>query len=224
MQRTKGKVIDFRRLLGERGQPSETLEFQPREMIFKQGDESDAVYYIQEGQVKLTVTADRLDHRLRRERAAVIEILQAGTFFGENALAPNRPRRTNNAVALTNVEAVKLSPSVLIDITRDDAELCATLLAHLVSLKNRLQEDLATSLIYDGEKRLARVLASISDLRSGGGSRPIPRISQQELADMVGVTRQRVNYLLGQFRKSGMITDENGITVRPAILKLAGKD
>jgi CRP-like cAMP-binding protein len=81
--------------------------FRKNQIIFSQGDRSESVFYIQKGGVKLVVTS-------RQGKEAVIEVLNGGSFFGENALAPNRHRRLNHAIAVTDVRAVRIDPDTML--------------------------------------------------------------------------------------------------------------
>lgn len=64
----------------------------------------------------------------------------------------------------------------------------------------RIPEDLVNNLLHSSEERLARVLLSLANLGRSGEAEPVPRLSQQDLANMIGVTRQRVNVLLKRLR------------------------
>jgi CRP-like cAMP-binding protein len=71
----------------------------------------------------------------------------------------------------------------------------------LIELRVRAQENFANNLLYSSEERLARVLSSIA--KSHKDAQAWPKVTQQELANVIGVTRQRVNVLLKRFRESG---------------------
>ena len=76
----KGREFNPRTFLGTIGQGRKTLTFAKKQGIFAQGDAADAVFYIQEGKVNLTVVS-------KTGREATIGILTDGDFFGEGALA-----------------------------------------------------------------------------------------------------------------------------------------
>ncbi len=164
------------------------------QVIFSQGDRSESVFFIQKGGVKLVVTS-------RQGQEAVIEVLNGGSFFGENALAPNRHRRLIHAIAVTDVRAVRIDPDTMLHMPHKDVDVCDAFISYLIELRVRVQENFANSLLYSSEERLARVLSSIAKLHKD--AQAWPKVTQQELANMIGVTRQRVNVLLKRFRESG---------------------
>jgi CRP/FNR family cyclic AMP-dependent transcriptional regulator len=78
----------------------------PKEQtIFAQGDGADAVFYIQEGKVKLTVVS-------KTGKEATIGILSAGSFFGEGALA-GQAVRMGSAAALTYCELLRVDKKAM---------------------------------------------------------------------------------------------------------------
>jgi len=137
----------------------------------------------------------------RQGKEAVIEVLHGGSFFGENALAPNRHRRLNHAIAVTDVRALRIDPDAMLHMLHKDVDVCDAFISSLIELRVRVPENFANNLLYSSEERLARVLSSIA--KSHKDAQAWPKVTQQELANMIGVTRQRVNVLLKRFRESG---------------------
>jgi CRP-like cAMP-binding protein len=169
--------------------------FRKKQIIFSRGDRSESVFYIQKGGVKLVVTS-------RQGKEAVIEVLNGGSFFGENALAPNRHRRPNQmAIALTDVRAVRIDPDTMLHMLHKNVDVCDAFISSLIELRVRVQENFANNLLYSSEERLALALSSIA--QSHQDAEASPKLTPQELANMIGITRQRVNVLLKRFRESG---------------------
>jgi hypothetical protein len=82
-----------------------------------------------------------------------------------------------------------------------DVDVCDAFISSLIELRVRVQENFANNLLYSSEKRLARALPidrAIAQRRSG-----LAQGHAEELANMIGVTRQRVDVLLKRFRESG---------------------
>jgi CRP-like cAMP-binding protein len=76
-------------------------------------------------------------------------------------------------------------------------------------------------LLNSGEKRLARALLLLADFGNGGKPEVIvPKIHQQELAEMVGTTRSRISFFMNRFRKLGLVAyrGQGHITIRNAKL------
>ena len=171
--------------------------FRKDQVIFSDGDPSDSVFYIQNGTVKLTVTSE-----IGRE--AIVAVLNGGSLFGENAVEANPPRRSSRAIALTDVRVWRIEPETMLRLIHRDPHACDAVISYLLKLHARTQGDLAYTLLYSSAKRLARALASLAQLGGSSKSHAVLKLSQQELAGMVGLTRQRVNVLMKQFRKSGV--------------------
>jgi CRP-like cAMP-binding protein len=91
-------------------------------------------------------------------------------------------------------------------------ELCDAVLGFLIKSNVQLQYDLASNLLHTVEERLARILSSLVESHKSGNN-PVSRITQQELAHMIGITRQRVNALLRKFRQSGSIEGTVDLTL-----------
>jgi CRP-like cAMP-binding protein len=93
-----------------------------------------------------------------------------------------------------------------------EQRLADVFIGYMVERHNRTQADLVDQLFNSSEKRLARALLLLS--RFGKKDHPeevIPSVSQETLAEMVGTTRQRVNYFMNKFRKLGFIDYKGGL-------------
>jgi CRP-like cAMP-binding protein len=152
--------------------------------IFAQGDVADAVFYIQRGQVKLTVVS-------ARGKEAVIAILEAQAFFGEGCLA-GQPRRIATATAFTDCALMRIEKSAMLHVLHAEPAFAALFTAYLLSRNRRIEEDLIDHLFNSSEKRLAQVLLLLAHFgKDGHTALVIPKISQETLAEMVGTTRSR---------------------------------
>jgi CRP-like cAMP-binding protein len=82
-----------------------------------------------------------------------------------------------------------------------DVDVCDAFISSLIELTVRVQKNFANNLLYSREERLARALSSIA--QSHKDAQAWPKVTQQELANMIRVTRQRADVLLKRFRESG---------------------
>jgi CRP-like cAMP-binding protein len=174
------------------------LEFRKKQVIFSQGDRSDALFYIERGNVKLTVVSDK-------GKEVIICVSGAGTFVGESCIASGEPSRFHSAVALTDVRVRKINRSAIVKVLRDGGDIALAFITHLLRREVRIQEDLASKLVNSTEASLARVLVSLAESKEKGSREPSARLSQQTLAEMIGVTRQRVNVLMKRFKTSNIV-------------------
>src|SRR5712691_6967083 len=123
---------------------------QAQSPIFAQGDAADAVFYIQDGQVKLSVVSTR-------GKEAVIAMLKPQAFFGEGCLA-GQPLRMATATALTDCSLMRIEKQEMIQGLHADPVFAELFMAYLLSRTLRIEEDLIDQLFNSSEKRLARVL------------------------------------------------------------------
>lgn len=177
------------------------LHLRKKDVIFSQGDPSDALFYVESGTIKLTVLSEH-------GKEAVIRLCARGTFFGYSCLASHPARRHYNAVVLNKADLLAIPRDWVLHNLRSNPRVLDCLVSLLLDRIVSLESELASSLIDSKEERLARVLLSLA--RSSNETKPelIAGINQQTLAEMIGSTRQRVNILLQRFRKMGLI--ENG--------------
>jgi CRP/FNR family cyclic AMP-dependent transcriptional regulator len=195
-----------------------TLVSSPKQgPIFTQGDVADAVFYIQNGQVKLTVVSEQ-------GKEAVIAILEAHTFFGEGCLA-GQPRRMATATALTDCALMRIAKPAMFRVLHAEPAFSALFMAYLLSRNSRIEADLIDQLFNSSEKRLARVLLLLARFGKEGKAEPvIPQLSQETLAEMIGTTRSRVSFFLNKFRRLGFIDYNGGMHVHSSLLNVVLHD
>jgi CRP/FNR family transcriptional regulator, cyclic AMP receptor protein len=186
-------------------------------VIFAQGDEADAVFYIQTGKVKLTVVS-------QHGKEAVVGILDRGSFFGEAALS-GQTIRVSTAKALVDSELVRIDKPAMRAVLHDEPAFAEMFVAYLLSRNIRIEEDLVDQLFNSSEKRLARVLLLLAQFgKEGEPEQVIPKISQETLAEMVGTTRSRVSFFLNKFRKLGFIDYNGELRVHKSLLTIVLHD
>jgi CRP-like cAMP-binding protein len=210
--------FDFAAFLGKVKSGTATRAYRRKQAIFSQGDAADAVFYVDTGQVKLTVVSPI-------GKAAVIGLLPPGSFFGEGCLAGQSVRMsTANSVQPSRI--VRIEKKTMVGLLHKDAEFSELFTAYVLSRNVRMEEDLVDQLFNSSEKRLARLLLLLAHF--GKDSKPeivIPRISQDTLASMVGTTRSRVSFFMNRFRKLGFVDyDSGGLNVHSALLNVVLRD
>src|SRR6202140_440462 len=124
--------------------------FSKKQTIFAQGDSSDAVFYIQEGRVQLTVIATG-------GKEATIGILNEGDFFGEGCLA-GQPLRMCSATAMADCSVMRIAKKSMIEVLNREGASSCFFVAFLLTRNIRYEEDLVDQLFNSSEKRLARTL------------------------------------------------------------------
>jgi CRP-like cAMP-binding protein len=195
------------------GTQKTTRDYKDQQVIYSQGDAANAMFHIQNGNVKLVVASPR-------GKQAVIAILGPGDVFGGGCLV-NRSLRNSTATAVQPSTISCVKKGILVRLIHQDSAFANLFISYLVSRMVRVEEDFVDRLFNFSEKRLARILLLLTNLgeESGDGT-PLPRINQAHLAQMVGTTRSRVSHFLNKFRKLGFV-DYNGseaLTVHSGLL------
>jgi CRP/FNR family cyclic AMP-dependent transcriptional regulator len=181
--------------------------FTKKQTIFAQGESSDAVFYIQNGKVKLTVVSET-------GKEATIGILNEGEFFGEGCLT-GQPLRLGSATAITDCSAMRIDKKTMMEVLHREHAFSDMFVAYLLKRNIRYEEDLVDQLFNSSEKRLARVLLLLAHFGKDEKTEvAIPKISQETLAEMVGTTRSRVSFFMNRFRKLGFIDYQTGDALR----------
>jgi CRP-like cAMP-binding protein len=179
------------------------LKSRKKQILFSQGEAADAVIYIQEGQVKLTVVSPQ-------GKEAVVAMLGGGAFLGESCLA-GQTVRPATATAVEDSRLVRIDKEVMIRLLHEEPAFSELFLTHLLSRNIRLQEDVVDHLFNPSEKRLARVLLLLAFCEKDGRTEAsLPKLSQETLAEMIGTTRARVSFFMKRFRTMGFLLYDNG--------------
>jgi CRP/FNR family transcriptional regulator, cyclic AMP receptor protein len=177
--------------------------FLKKQTIFARCDSSDAVFYIKEGKVKLTVVS-----QIGKE--ATIGILSEGAFFGEGCLT-GQTLRLCSATAMTDCSVMKIDKKSMMEVLHEEQTFTDVFVAYLLARNIRYEEDLVDQLFNSSEKRLARILLLLAHFgKEGKPETVIPKMSQETLAEMIGTTRSWVSFFLNRFRKLGFIDYHGG--------------
>ncbi len=196
---------------------SAVVTYQPRDIIFSQGDASDSVMYLQKGAVKLSVVS-------RNGQEAVVAMFETGAFFGESAVVGD-PVRQEAATAMTATTVLIVPKQQMIRLLSEQHDFSDRFIAHMLARNIRIEEDMVDQLLNSSDKRLARALLLLAHYGKPGESRRVPAsISQQTLADMVGTTRSRVNFFMNKFRKLGYLEYSGGWKVNNSLVSVILRD
>jgi CRP-like cAMP-binding protein len=199
--------LDLSRKLGTE---SYTQDYRRGQDIFAQGDKADAIFFIQSGNVKLTVLSTG-------GRKAVISILRLGDLFGEGCLA-RQSLRMSTATAMQPSIITRVKRAAIARIIHQDPVFANLFISHLLFRIGRVEEEFVNQVCNSSEKRLARVLLLLSGFGIDMDSGPdLPKVNQETLAEMVGTTRSRVSYFMNRFREMGFIDYNGGLHVHKAL-------
>ena len=179
------------------------------EVLFHEGDEGDKLYVVTEGKVKLGRTSSD-------GRENLLAILGPGQMFGELSLFDPGPR-TATAVVVTDARLASLAHSSLRPWIKDRPEIAEQLLRVLARRLRRTNDALADLIFTDVPGRVAKALLELAQrfgTPEGDGVRVHHDLTQEELAQLVGASRETVNKALADFASRGwMRVDSRAVTL-----------
>ncbi len=169
-------------------------------ILFREGDQGDRLYVIGEGKIKLGLTS-------ADGRENLLAILGPGEMFGELSLFDPGPR-TATATAIAETQLLALSHEDLDSFLLGRPAVAANLLTALARRLRRANETLADLVFTDVPGRVAKALLDLS-IRFGrpaeDGILVAHDLTQEELAQLVGASRETVNKALADFASRGWI-------------------
>lgn len=176
-------------------------EYRSGAVLFLEGDRSDRVVVIRNGNVKVTTTSDD-------GQEVVLGVRGAGEVIGEISVLDDQPRSAS-AYALERVDACVVAASQYFAFLEARP---AVMLAQIRTLTSRLRDSDAKRLelsAYGTERRLAKRLIELADshgVESPDGVRIGVSLSQDELGGWTGASREAVARALRRFRDAGLVT------------------
>ncbi len=211
-KRVRGS-FDPKRFLAKVGEGKTISKYRKDQIVFSQGQIADAVFYIQQGKIKLTVVSEQ-------GKEAVVAILGPGHFFGEGCLN-GHPRYIATTRAIDECVITRLEKATMITTIHNEPEFSELFMSYLLTRNSRIEEDLIDQLFNSSEKRLARLLLLLANFGKEGKPEPVVgKFSQETLAEMIGTTRSRVSFFMNKFRKLGFIEYNGKLEVHNSLLNL----
>src|SRR5690349_17686364 len=213
VKNSKKDVFDPKKFLAKVGDGKAISKYQKDQIVFSQGDVADAVFYLQNGRVKLTVVSER-------GKEAVVGVLGPSHFFGEGCLN-GHPLRVTTATAIEQSLITRIHKGAMIATLHNEIGFSELFMADLLNRNSRIEEDLIDQLFNSSEKRLARVLLLLANFGKEATTEPvIGKFSQETLAEMIGTTRSRVSFFMNKFRKLGYIEYNGKLEIRNSLLNV----
>ncbi len=178
------------------------------ELLFRQGDEGTALYIILQGRIKISVS--------RRTDTVTLAILGQSEFLGEMALLDDLPRSAD-AMALEDAQLYALNRKDFLSFLKNNENAVHAILSSL-SLRLRKTDNLLAEMCFlNLSARLVNKLVELVEPLVANETKPqvcTLKISQQELGDILGVSRESVNKELKILRSKGHVsTSRNSILI-----------
>lgn len=170
------------------------------EVLFHEGDAGDRVYVVVDGKIKLGRTAPD-------GRENLLALLGPGQMFGELSLFDPGPRSAT-CTAVTDTGLLGLGHADLLPWLTGRPEVSRGLLLQLASRLRKSNDTLADLVFSDVPGRVAKALLDLSTrfgVPSDEGVRVVHDLTQEELAQLVGASRETVNKALADFVARGWL-------------------
>jgi CRP/FNR family cyclic AMP-dependent transcriptional regulator len=185
--------------------------------IYAQGDIADHIFYIEKGQIQLTVLS-------AEGKEAIITVHETGDFCGEGCLV-GESLRMLSATTLTECVVARLDKAAVLRAIHENPSFSEYLVSYVLKRTSRLTDNLVDQLFNSSEKRLARVLLLLANYGKEGRTETVlGKIDQEALGQMIGATRSRVNFFMNKFRKLGLIEYNGRIHVHSSLLRIVLHD
>ena len=176
------------------------LSLRRKQVAYRPGDPSDSVFVLKSGRIKIgKITQDG--------REIILDLLKAGDVFGEMAFLEDAPRESF-AEALDDTDLLVIKKADLLRLIRHRPAVTYRL-AKIIGCKRRKAEKNMENFLYKGvRERLAILILRLSDdygIKDSRGKMLRIKITHQDLANLIGSSRETVSLTLGDFRREGFI-------------------
>lgn len=164
------------------------------DVLFSEGDTPEALYVVLSGRIAIAM-ANELDHR-----ESVVALMEAGDLFGEMGMLDDGPRSAM-ARALEPSEVLEIPYAPVLEVLTSEPTLLWGVTRLLAKRLRAMDEALADSVFLDVTGRTAKRLLELAD----GADEFVLPVTQEELAGMVGASRERVNKAISSFIRLGWL-------------------
>jgi CRP-like cAMP-binding protein len=179
-------------------------------VIFEEGSVGDYMYLIREGQVKVTKMSDD-------GREKILEMLEPGDFFGEMSLLDREPRsasiKTTQACLL-----LALSRQDFLDLLRQNPDVAMEMIRVMARRLRETDEQIGGLLFERVESRTRRILLRMAKdpAPDDAARRTTPAVTHQQLADLVGTSRETITRVVKDLKDSGWLDQRGKCYLVPA--------
>jgi CRP/FNR family transcriptional regulator, cyclic AMP receptor protein len=169
-------------------------------VIFHEGDPGRSLCVLDSGRIKITAASEQ-------GQEALLAVVGPGEFFGELALFDDSPRSAD-AVAIESTQTLNLTREDFLKVLDQYPAVARHLLAVLARTIRRLTAELSDIVFLDVDSRIAKRLLDLAESHgqdTAEGRLIALALSQAEIGQMVGATRESVNQCLRRFQSAGLI-------------------
>jgi CRP-like cAMP-binding protein len=174
--------------------------FPKHKTIVEEGLPGDYMYVIREGRVQVSKLSDD-------GREKILEFLEAGDFFGEMSLLDNAPRSAS-CRALTESRVLALSRNDFLNAMRKSPDLAMAVVQELTRRLRQIDEQASSLSFQRVKERTMGLLTRLAKDGGDGGRRMTPALTHQQIADMIGTSRETVTRALKGLKEQGWLEQE----------------
>jgi CRP/FNR family transcriptional regulator/CRP/FNR family cyclic AMP-dependent transcriptional regulator len=177
--------------------------------VVEEGLPGDYMYVIREGRVKVTKASED-------GREKIMNFLEAGAFFGDMALLSNEPRSAS-VKTLEPARLLALSRRDFMDLLRQSPDMALAVIEEL-TIRLRETNEQASSMSFQGVKERTRglFLRIARSEPARGGRLLTPVLTHQQIADMIGTSRETVTRAIRQLKEEGWLGQDGKRYVVPS--------
>lgn len=175
------------------------------EFIVRAGDPADSLFILISGTAKVLNSDEE-------GREVILAVLGAGEFFGEMGLIDGS-ERSADVVAQENCELLVISRADLHRCMQDNFQVALKVMQILVQRLREADSKIESLALLDVYGRVARLLLEMSTLDENGRRVVNRKITKQEMARMIGASREMVSKVVRNLEKSGYIRYEGDVIV-----------
>lgn len=173
------------------------------DIVFQKDDPGQSLFIVEEGTVRIYMPG-------AQGTDLTLAVMGPGDFFGDMSLLDGRPRSAS-AAAVTDATLLSLERADFTNLLRARPDAALAVLAEITG-RLRGSDQMASDLAFlDASGRLARKLLELAErhgVKRDGGVLLDVQLTQEDLANMIGVTRESVNRNLSMFRRLGLVASQ----------------
>lgn len=169
--------------------------FQKAAVVVTRGDQSDAVYFVRKGELKVCVAGED-------GKEVILNVIGPGESFGELAVFTDHPRSAD-VISRTPCELMIIRKVDYLHALRSDPDLAIAALQHHASIVHGLTDQVSSLALVDVFGRVASLLKNTAVDTDAG--KVIEGMTHQDIAATIGASREMVSKIMGDLKKGGYI-------------------
>lgn len=181
------------------------IQVEARCRLFSQGEKAETLYVLQNGRVKLAALTGS-------GKQVIVDICRPGDLIGEESVIRPHTHRTT-AMTMEPCSCLVVHGLSMLRALHDRPDLLDAFLMHVLRRSIRLQGDIASDRAHSADRRLARILLKLAGSQRRNPDGLLPKVSHEELAEMVGTTRPRITQFLAKMKETGYILNQRPLRV-----------